>query len=163
MPDAATCKCGAPTHPADPDRCGNGHVLAGNQAARTHGVRQFEQRGAAALPADLRVSVDEFRAQVIADRGGVDALSAIEAGYIAKLTDVEVMSRLLMADLRSRGVFTAKGRVRGTFSKLLEVMDRWDRFAQRVGADRRARRVSSLSEVFAGTENDDEHNGMTGR
>ncbi len=119
----------------------------GNRAALRHGVRAFEARGDAALAPDLRVSIEDFRAAVIEDRGGITNLTAIEAGYISKLTDVEVMCRLLMADLRSRGVFTAKGRVRGTFTKLLEVMDRWDRYATRVGTDRRARPVTFAQQV----------------
>jgi hypothetical protein len=139
-------------HPGHPDRWADGTVRPGNQTARTHGVRAFEARGDGTLPADLRVSVDEFRAQIIADRGGIDNLTAIEAGYIAKLTDVDVMSRLLMADLRERGVFTPKGRVRNTFTKLLDVFAAWDRFAQRVGPDRRPKRVPSLAEVMNSDE-----------
>jgi hypothetical protein len=131
-------------HPEHEDRNADGTVRVGNQTARKHGVHAFEARGAAALPADLRVSVDEFRVQVISDRGGVDNLTAIEGGYIRRLSELETVARLLTSDLALRGLFTPRGRVRGTFSRWLETLDRWDRYAQRVGVDRRARQISTL-------------------
>jgi hypothetical protein len=148
MSDRA-CACGAPVHATDVNRCANGHVLNGNQAARKHGVRAFETRGGAVLPGDLRQSVDEFRAQVITDRGGTDQLTAVEGGYIRRLGELETVARLLASDLAQRGLFTPKGRVRGTFTRWLETLDRWDRYAQRVGADRRAKPVRSLREYLA--------------
>ena len=149
MSDMA-CACGASTNPTNTDRCANGHVLQGNQAARKHGVRAFETRGAGALPGDLRQSVDEFRAQVIIDRGGTD-LSAIEGGYIRRLAELETVARLLASDLAQRGLFTTKGRVRSTFTRWLETLDRWDRYAQRVGAERKAKPVS-IVDYLAETE-----------
>ena len=135
-------------HPFDPERWADGTMRDGNQKARKHGVHAFEARGSAALPADLRVSVDEFRAQVISDRGGVDNLTAIEGGYIRRLTELETVARLLTSDLAQRGLFTPRGRVRGTFSRWLETLDRWDRYSQRVGSDRRARQIPSLQEFL---------------
>ena len=122
-------------HPEHGDRWADGTVRPGNQAARTHGAYAFENRGPAALPADLRVSVDEFRAQVIRDRGGVDGLTAIEGGYIRRLGELETVVRLLASDLATRGLFTPRGQVRGTFSRWLESLDRWDKYAQRIGVD----------------------------
>jgi hypothetical protein len=133
-------------HPEHADRWADGTVRTGNRAAQTHGVYAFENRGPAALPADLRISVDEFRAQVISDRGGVDNLTAIEAAYIRRLVELETVVRLLTADLAQRGLFTAKGRVRSSISKLFEGFDRWDRYAQRIGLDRCPRQVQTLSE-----------------
>lgn len=152
MPDAV-CRCGATAlHPADPLRCAGGHVLPGNTAARRHGVRAFEVRGDAALPTDLRISVDDFREAIVRDRGGVDALTAVERGYIVRLSEVETVSRLLASDLAQRGIFTPKGRVRSTLQRWLEVIDRWDRLAQRVGTDRRARQLSPLDAVRQAVE-----------
>jgi hypothetical protein len=134
---AAICPCGATSrHATAPDRCARGHVLIGNAAARKHGVRAFETQGPASLPSDLRLTVDDFRAQVVRERGG-DELTAIEGGYIRRLVELETIARLLASDLASRGVFTQRGRVRGTFSKWLATLDRWDRFAQRIGTDAR--------------------------
>lgn len=145
---SAICSCGATErHSTDADRCTRGHVLVGNQARRLHGVRAFETTGR--LPDILRQTVEEFRASVIADRGGASELSTLEAAYIRRLSEVETVARLLAADLASRGLLTPRGRVRGTFSRWLECIDRWDRLAQRVGTDRRGRAVSSLRDYLA--------------
>ena len=143
------CRCGAGPHPTHPQMCERGHALPGNQLHRTHGTYSFRDRGAAALPDELRQTVDEFRESVIADRGGSSELSTLEAAYIRRLAEVETVARLLATDLASRGLTTPKGRVRGTFSRWLECLDRWDRLAQRVGTDRRSRAVSSLRDYLA--------------
>jgi hypothetical protein len=173
MPDAAVltvetpqaadalpvCKCGAGVHAEKPGICARGHAMEGNQLRRTHGVRSFEERGAAALPDVLRQTVEEFREAVIRDRGGMDELSTLEAAYVRRLSEVETVARLLASDLASRGLMTPRGRVRGTFSRWLECLDRWDRLAQRVGTDRRGRQVPSLSaflqQAAAATKGDD--------
>jgi hypothetical protein len=149
VPDAM-CKCGAmAAHSADPTRCEKGHPLPGYPGpALKHGVHSFDNRGPAALPADLRGSVDAFRAQLIADRGGVEGLTAIEGGYVRRLTELETVARLLASDLAQRGLFTPRGRVRGTFNRWLESLDRWDRFAQRIGSEGR-KPVLTLSERLA--------------
>ena len=135
------CSCGATErHTTDADRCVRGHVLVGNQTRRVHGVRAFETTGR--LPDVLRQTVEEFRQAVITDRGGSAELSTLEAAYIRRLSEVETVARLLAADLASRGLTTPRGRVRGTFSRWLECLDRWDRLAQRVGTDRRSRTVT---------------------
>jgi hypothetical protein len=139
-------------HPSDPDRWADGTLRTGNQAARTHGVRAFETRGESALPADLRVSVDEFRAQIIADQGGFSELTAVQAGYIRRLSELEATARLLAADLTQHGLFTSKRRVRSTYNRWLETLDRWDRIAQRVGAERRARQVDPIEVVRLAVE-----------
>lgn len=66
-----------------------------------------------------------------------------------RLTELETVARLLASDLAQRGLLTAKGRVRSSVSKWLEVLDRWDRFAQRIGVDRRPRQVQTLNERLA--------------
>jgi hypothetical protein len=143
------CRCGAGPHPMHTGICARGHALPLNQLRRTHGAYSFRDRGATALPDVLRQTVDEFRESVIADRGGASELSTIAAAYIRRLAEVETVARLLGADLASRGLTTPKGRVRGTFSRWLECLDRWDRLAQRVGTDRRSRSVSSLRDYLA--------------
>jgi hypothetical protein len=136
-------------HPVHPDRWSDGRVRAGNSIALKDGVRRFETRGSVTLPDDLRVSVEEFKKHLIADRGGVDTLTAIEAGYVRRLVDIETVLRLLTNDLSARGLFTLKGRVRSTVSKFFEALDRWDRFASRIGTERKARSVPTLAEYLA--------------
>lgn len=135
-------------HPAHADRWADGTVRQGNQTARKHGAYAFEHRGPDALPGDLRISIDEFRAQVVRDRGGVDSLTAIEGGYIRRLGELETVVRLLAGGLATRGLFTPRGRVRGTFSRWLESLDRWDRYAQRIGVNSR-QPVLTLSQRLA--------------
>lgn len=143
------CRCGATAaHATDPTRCDKGHPLAGYPGpALKHGVRAYQARGEAALPDDLRVSVADFQAQIVADRGGADNLTAIEAGYVRRMAELETVTRLLASDLATRGMFTTKGRVRNTFSRWLETLDRWDRYAQRIGVHRQAKRVDPLEAV----------------
>jgi hypothetical protein len=132
--------CGAGPHEATAGMCAGGHFMRGNAAALKGGVRRFETAGR--LPDVLRQTVEEFREAVIADRGGVSELSTLESAYIRRLSEVETVARLLAADLASRGLTTPRGRVRGTFSRWLECLDRWDRLAQRIGTDRRSRPVT---------------------
>ena len=146
---APVCSCGAGPHPVQAGTCSAGHFVSGNQARRTHGAYSFRDRGAASLPPDTRMSVADFKAAVTNDRGGQAELSAIEAARIGHLAEVETTLRLLAHDLASRGLMTAKGRVRSTLSKWLEALDRWERLAGHIGDGRRARAVPSLSAYLA--------------
>ena len=147
----AVCPCGATErHAVDAERCVRGHVLVGNQTRRVHGVRAFETSGR--LPDVVRQTVEEFRESVITDRGGPSELSTLEAAYVRRLSEAETVARLLAADLAGRGLFTPRGRVRNTFQRWTEAVALWDRLAQRVGTDRRARSVASLRDYLAGTQ-----------
>jgi hypothetical protein len=142
-------------HATDPARCERGHNLVGHPGpAWKNGVRQFEQHGERVLAPDLRQSVDAFRDAVISDRGGVENLTAIEGGYVRRLGELETVVRLLASDLASRGLFTPKGRVRSTVVHWLATLDRWDKFAMRVGIERRARRIPTLQDVLSGDAHD---------
>ena len=154
MSDLPLCKCGATeTRPEDPTRCRSGHPLVGYPGpVFKHGVRAFEARGEAALPSVVRETVDSFREQVTADLGGASNLTAVQGGYVRRLGELEAVVRLLAADLAQRGLTTPKGRVRGTFSRWLEALDRWDKFAQRIGVERKARPVSPFEAVARAVE-----------
>lgn len=115
-----------------------GAFLAGNSARVTHGLYRYRQT--AALPADLRVSVDEFRDALIADQGGLDELSAIRAGLCRVLVDCEVGRRLLMTEVVKKGIDSKPGRA--AYDRLLNTIDRWQRIAAMLGLSRRARPVS---------------------
>lgn len=142
------CRCGAGPHPTHAGHCDRGHAMPGNQLHRLHGAYSFRDRGVAALPDPMRLTVAAFKAQVLSDRGGTEDLSAIEAARIGHLAEVETTLRLLAADLATRGLTTAKGRVRSTFSKWLEALDRWERLAAHIGDGRRARQVPTLSDYL---------------
>jgi hypothetical protein len=134
-------------HPLYADRWADGTVRVGNDVARKHGADSGAvKRGQ--LPEDLRVTIDEFRSGLITDQGGAEELTTLQAGYITRLTDLEVCSRLLQADLVARGLITPKGRVRSSYDRLLATFVCWDRFAQRLGFERRARPIPSLQEYL---------------
>lgn len=146
-PSMPVCSCGTTErHASNPDMCRNGHFVRHNSARRLHGVRAFETTGR--LPDVLRQTVEEFREAVLSDRGGSAELSTLEAAYVRRLSEAETVARLLAADLASRGLFTPKGRVRNTFQRWTEAVSLWDRLAQRVGVDRRARTVPSLRDYL---------------
>lgn len=143
------CSCGAGLHDRTVGMCAAGHFIVGNQARRTHGAYSFRDRGEASLPSDLRMTVAEFRSEVISDRGGLDQLSAIEAARIGHLAEVETTLRLLASDIARNGLLTKKGRTRTVFGRWLEALDRWEKLASHVGDGRRARTVPSLSAYLA--------------
>jgi hypothetical protein len=138
-------------HPDYPDRWSDGTLRQGNETALKHGLRRFEQRGA--VPDELRVTTEEFRDGLVADQGGADALTTVRAGYCRRLSEIETCVRLLQNDLVQRGLFTPRGRVRNTYSRLLETIDRWDRLAQRLGMERRSKQVPSPQEYWAQRQN----------
>lgn len=126
-----------------------GRFLPGNAEARTAGVRVFMDRGE--LPEELRPALDRFVAQVIADQGGDTDLTAIRGGYVRRLGELEGCLLLLAADLQARGLMTARGRVRNTYTLFLQTLDRWDRLAQRLGMSRIARPAPTLAELLNAT------------
>lgn len=105
-------------------------------------------RGVEALPPETRQTIEVFREAVIQDRGGPENLTTVEAGYIRRLAELETVARLLASELAAHGVLTPRRRVRGIYGKWLETLDRWHRFAQAVGTERRARQVPTLREYL---------------
>jgi hypothetical protein len=150
--------CGTPL-PDDADRCETCNrfvpgtrigqrtrFTADNDVNREHGIRAYQTRGVAALPPELRETVERFQADIESDLGGTDNLTAIERGYVGKLAGLEGLIGLLLIDVRERGIFTVRGRMRGSYPALLNALDRWDRFASRLGTARRARQVDIAAE-----------------
>jgi hypothetical protein len=157
--DARSPDGGSDSLPNETGRDAGGHFSSGNmigertrfrehnEASLKHGLRRFEARGA--IPSDLKVSLEEFRAEVICDLGGADELTGITKGYVRGLVDLDACRRLLQADIMKNGLITPKGRVRGIYTKLLETMDRWDRYAQRLGVERKAKPITFAESIRA--------------
>jgi len=95
----------------------------------------------------LAQTIDEFRAGVIADKGGMENMTTIEIAVVRRLSELEATARLLGADLAQRGVLTPRGRVRGVYRQWLETLDRFDKYCARVGPERRARQVDPIEGV----------------
>lgn len=135
------------------DQCAKcGAFLPSNSAALTHGMRRYQANGA--LPDDLRVDVDQFRAQLVADQGGVDELSAVRAGLCRMLVDAEVGRRLLMQQVVKHGIDSKPGRA--AYDRLLATMDRWQRVAVAIGVERKQRPVTFAQAVVHASRTTDE-------
>jgi hypothetical protein len=131
------------------ERDAGGRFAAGNRAALQHGARAFSDHGESALTPELREQMAEFRDALVADQGGEGELTALRAGYVRRLVELETMSRLFSEDLRRKGLFTERGHTRAAFRAFLETIDRWDRIAQRLGIDRRAKPAPTLADILA--------------
>jgi hypothetical protein len=78
----------------------------------------------------------------------VPELSTLEHAYIEKLGDIDVTIRLLTSDIAANGLLTPGGKVRHVYDRLLAGLAAFDRYAVRIGVERRAKRVESLVEVM---------------
>lgn len=140
-----TCE-NAPVSPSDDmpaasaDRGKDGKFVAGNRAAFKTGAFAERYRLPPAVAEAVR-DLDGFAAQVTADQGGRGELTAVRAGYIRRLVSVEAVCELLFADIRARGIFTRRGRVRSTLPAFLQAVGSWDLLARRLGLDRRQAHV----------------------
>lgn len=120
--------------------------LPANQAARTTGIYSRS------VPPDLRQHREELIAGLSSDLGGESELSTLEASYVEKIGDIDTTIRLLTHDIATNGLLTPGGRVRDVYDKLLAGLAAFDRYAQRVGLERKAKRVPSLAEVMTDGE-----------
>jgi hypothetical protein len=143
--------CGArERHPANPrNMCVRGHFIVGSQQRLTHGARAFERHGDAAVPADVRMTADDMLAGIIADKGGANNLTTLKRELAQQARNFRVMLDLILHDLVRNGVTTKGGRVRSAVSKYLEIFDRFDKVAQRLGLERDAREALSLTARLA--------------
>jgi hypothetical protein len=144
------CACGAPRHATDPGRCAKGHPLVGVPLHQTHGAYAYRARGEASLPPETRLSVADFKRQVLIDRGGRSDLSAIQIARIDRLAALETTLRLLENDIAVNGLFTKRGRIRSSYGYYLETHTAWERTATHVGDERRARPLPSLRDYLDG-------------
>lgn len=125
--------------PPGADRCpGCGVWQVANQGARTLGLYTQHK------PVELRMTADELIAGVLADRGGDTEVTTLERSYIRKLADLEITIRLLTSDIAKRGLLTPGGRVRDVFPKLLAGLATFDRYATRIGLERRQKPVDTV-------------------
>ena len=122
--------------------------LPANEAALRHGLRRYQDNGR--LPADLAAYVRDFRTELIADQGGEDDLTAIRLGLVNKLCDLEVATRLLMAEVVKRGIDSRPGKA--AWASALRTIETWHRVAGTLGLDRRAEPAATLAEVMAADE-----------
>ena len=106
-----------------------GAFLEKNEANLRHGLRRYQTKGT--LPVDLKRQVEEFRDALIDDQGGPEDMTAVRAGLVGILVDLEVGRRLLMAEVVRRRIDSRPGRA--AYDKLLSTIDRWHRIASTLG------------------------------
>ena len=141
-PTTACPRCGLQA-PADADACSKcGGFLPGNQVARQSGIY------ARLHPPDLRMTADTLLRGIVADKGGEAEMSTLELSYVRKLTDLEIVIRLMTSDIARRGLLTPAGNVRNVSDKLMTALSVFDRYASRIGLERKPRPVPSLAEYL---------------
>jgi len=139
------CKSCEASNPSEAGSCVKcGRFLAANRVALRAGIY------ARYKPADLVMTADQLEAGIVSDLGGVDGMSTLERSYVRKMRDLEITLRLLASDIARNSLLTPGGRVRDVYSAFLAGLDRFDRYAQRVGLERRQRPVSSPLDYIRG-------------
>jgi ribosomal protein L40E len=115
--------------------------LPRNQVARITGIYARYQ------PPDMTAEIDTFKSGVISDRGGESELSTLEHAYVDKLGDIDRTIRLLTYDIAVNGLLMPSGRVREVYEKLLAGLAAFDRYAQRIGMERRAKQIDLAAAI----------------
>jgi len=133
-------------HPIYPDRWADGTVRPGFSGPALKTGRYCKDP--TKLPVEMQDAVGDlssFRAGIVSDRGGASELATIDAGYVDRLVEAEGLVRLLGHDLRVRGVFSVRGRVRSAFNAYMAAVDRWDKIAKVLGLGRRQRDIGTMT------------------
>ncbi|MCX6544417.1 MAG: hypothetical protein NTV05_08380 [Acidobacteria bacterium] len=140
--ESVTCpRCGL-EQPSGRGQCSRCNVfLPANQSARQSGIYAVQH------PRELRQSVDDFVAGILADQGGESELTTLGLAYVSRLKEVEIVLRLIANDIVKRGLLTPSGGVRNIHGAFLTTVDRWDRLAQRIGVARKAKHANPLDAV----------------
>jgi hypothetical protein len=119
-----------------------GSFLPRNDAARTIGIYARNH------PPDLKEHAEALMSGITSDLGGESELSTLENSYVRKLGDIDITIRLLTHDIATNGLLTPGGKVRDVYEKLLAGLAAFDRYAQRVGLERRTKRVQSITDIM---------------
>jgi len=140
--DGWRCSCGAGPHASLPYRCAAGHPTPGNDFAMQHGAYRRTP-----LP-DVRADVEAMVAGIVSDLGGESELSTLQRRIAEKLAGLEVQWQMFAHDIAVNGVLTPSGGVRRVHEAMLSTFYAWERAAQRLGLERRAKRLPrSISEA----------------
>jgi hypothetical protein len=114
-----------------------GCFLPRNKAAYKHGLVEYDRHEI--LPEEVAAHEHAFKADVLADLGGADNLTAIERGYVINLVRTNTVIELIAAYLRDKGALTDRGRQRTSVATFFQAVQAYDRLAQRLGLQRRTK------------------------
>ena len=106
------------------------------------GLRDHGKTTGERLPADLRVSVEDWRSGLVSAMGGLEALDGdpILAGRVRLIVDLEIVLRLARQQIGREGIANARGRY--AVDQLLRTSVVWLNTSEKIGAGRRQRRVT---------------------
>ena len=121
----------------------------GNTAAFKHGLARDKAKRTL-TDEDIRAAIDAFNEQLTSDQGGPSELTAIRGGRVRRLTDLEAMLHICAKDITTKGFFTAGGGARATVNTFMQLLDRWDKLAERLGMERRTKPVATLEAFLDG-------------
>jgi hypothetical protein len=121
-------------------------MLPGNQVARKFPAL------AQASP-DLRMSAEETVQAVVADKGGIENMTALKRSAARQLGDVLIFLTLFKNHIVAHGLITPTGKPSPAYDKYLAGLDRFLRLAALLGVEREARTVlSPLDYIDAGPD-----------
>jgi hypothetical protein len=145
-PTDVVCKCGQSNAPGS-KHCGKcGKWLPRNTGAETVGICTYERRGL--IPDKVRDHEHAFRAQIVADLGGEENITAIAGAYVRHLVHLSVIIELLTDFLRVNGPLTPRGKQRSATTSLISALAAFDRQASRLGLQRRTKHISNSVEAY---------------
>lgn len=126
-----------------PGRNRDGTFAADNTASLTHGGRSRQvQRAQLPGQSEQRRQLADKRAAIVADLGGVDALSRLQLDLVDRYLELDTVASWLGGNLIGQRPLTAKGRTRAALSAYLSVVDRLQRVSAALGLARRQKSVS---------------------
>jgi hypothetical protein len=112
-----------------------GRFAPGNKIAKKTGAIEFERRGPDVLPPALREEYDAFVAQLTADQGGDEELTALRKAHVRRASECNTIASLIMADIVTRG------RTRQNIDMYLKAVDKFVRLSKALGLARRQKPV----------------------
>ena len=134
-------------HPRLPDRYADGTMRPGHPGPALKSGAYSRLVREAALPeqAEVRAMLADAEAAIVADVGGIDAISTMKRDLIGEYQTLWVVARHLSDNIVARGPLTPKGKQRAALTAYLSVVDRLTRLAGILGLDRKARDIGSMS------------------
>lgn len=86
--------------------------------------------------------------EIVESIGGVDAVSPVLAGMVARHARLEAVAEHLWHNLEDKGVSTGKGATRAAATLWLQVVDRLHKSSALLGLERKPRKVETVSDLM---------------
>jgi hypothetical protein len=112
-------------------------VLRGNQLARKHPTLDE------ASP-ELRAAAAQMIDGIISDKGGAENMTTLEQAIARQACELWIMLELFKARIVRCGLVTPAGKVSPSYPQYLAGLDKFHKFANALGLDRRTRDVEDL-------------------